>query len=233
MNHHRSRQAVFGSLLALAFVLAGCVDDSPLRITGTFAVTSDTCTGAAGTVQNAAGRLDIAPASREQAVYLLQLQVNNEINPQPQLNQASIPVNTSSSGDITLKEVIVSYTSKPTFSNLHKESIPIGGVLGHGGAGQTITVNVLGKNAADVLGAALSAGNSADVVLSIQVHGVEQAGGDVYSTTVTYPIHVFQSGTTCPAPDQFGFSGPCGAVGGQDGTVACCASDPACVPVAP
>ncbi len=217
-------------LLASAFSLTACVDDSPLRITGLLGG-SNACGGSAAgsTAGIGSGSLDIAPASRQQSVYLLGVQLTNTINPPQQLNSNQLQINEPGAGNVNLKEAIINYSSSRSVPGLRKESVPIGGVILQGGVAQTIGFNVITKNAAESLGNVLtSAGDTLDLNLTIQIHGTEQAGGDVYSTTVNFPLHVFQSGTTCASPDFFGATGPCGATGGQDGTTVCCASDPNC-----
>jgi hypothetical protein len=50
-------------------------------------------------------------------------------------------------------------------------------------------------------------------------------GGKVVSTPVVYPITVFRgaSAPACPVGQIIGQTGPCGSIGGQDGSRVCCA----------
>ncbi|MFT3842519.1 MAG: hypothetical protein QM723_36350 [Myxococcaceae bacterium] len=211
------------SLLALS----GCVDESPWRITG-ISVDPD-CSGMLATVGITSGTLDISAASRQQANYILQLQDVNTIAVTPNQNSNMLPLQDKSAGTISVKELIVSYTSTPRI-DMKKEAIPVAAVVAPNGAtGGFIEANVLTQNAADALLNAIGSGNTAELVVTMQFHGVEQSGGDIYSTVVTFPIHVFNSGATCPAPDQFGPTGACNGAGGQDDSRVCCASDSTCV----
>jgi hypothetical protein len=215
------------TLFVLSFaslsLLSGCVDDSPWRITG-FAVDSK-CMGTLAMVDQDQGLLDVATANRQQTTYLLQVKETNELNPPVNPNANQMNLTTVQSGAITIKEAIVTYTAVPRI-DMKKEAIPLGGVVpAGGGMGGFIELNIITTNAAEALVNAVAAGNTAQLSVSIQFHGVEQSGGDIYSTPAAFPIHVFNSGVTCPAPDFFGPTGICGNAGGQDGTVACCASD--------
>lgn len=220
---------LLSSLSVVSLVaLSGCVDESPWRITG-ISVDPD-CTGQLATIGITSGTLDISAATRQQANYVLQLQDVNTIAITPNQNSNMLPLQDKSAGTISVKELIVSYTSTPRI-DMKKEAIPVAAIVAPNGAtGGFIETNVITQNAADALLNAIGSGNSAELVVTMQFHGVEQSGGDIYSTLATFPIHVFNSGFTCPAPDQFGPTGTCGGAGGQDGKPVCCASDAACIP---
>jgi hypothetical protein len=212
-------------LIALS-LLSGCVDESPWRITQI--ATDLTCMGMASSAGQTSGLLDISAAGRQQSSYILQLQDANEISPPVNMNANTMPLQTAMSGSISVKELIVSYTSTPRI-DMKKEAIPVSGVVPTGaGSGSFIETNVITQNAADALLNAIASGNTAELVVTMQLHGVLVSGGDIYSTTATYPIHVFNSGVTCPAPDSFGPTGVCNGAGGQDGTRVCCLSDTTC-----
>jgi len=211
--------------------LSGCVDESPWRITNL--TTDPECMGTAQTIGQTSGFLDIAAASRQQANYILQIQESNEILPPKNQNANIMDLQTTQSGTIVVKELIVSYSSTPRI-DMKKEAIPVAGIVPVGSsAGSFIESNIISQNAADALLNAISAGNSAELVVTMQFHGVLNSGGDIYSTTATYPIHVENSGVTCAAPDTFGPTGRCGGAGGQDGTRVCCSSDSTCIAAAP
>jgi hypothetical protein len=216
--------------LSLPFLLSACVDESPWRIT-TIAI-DPACTGMLATVGLTSGNLDISAASRQQAQYVLQLQDTNEANPPTNQNSNMMPLQSNQSETIITKELIVSYTTTPRI-DIKKEAIPVAAIVpsgsASGGMAGFIETNVLTQNAAEALLNAVAAGNTAELVVSMQFHGTLVSGGDIYSTVATYPIHVFNSGTTCPAPDSFGPTGVCNGAGGQDGTRVCCSSDTTCI----
>ncbi len=236
MNHHRSRQAVLVSLLALAFA-AGCVDDSPLRITGTFAVTAD-CVHRrrGGNGPERGGSLDIAPASREHVGVPAAARARERHQPAPAAQPGRPRPSTRRLGRHHPQGGRSSATPRrPRFSNLRQ------GVDSHRrGAGAR------GHRADDHLerageergrrarrGAQRRQRGRPDALDSGARGGVRRGGrrllddGDLPDSRVP--------GRAPPArrPTSSASAGTCGAVGGQDGTVACCASDPACVPVAP
>jgi len=223
------KTTLFTSSLAL-LLFAGCVDDSPWRIVGTATVDSTTCGGMISNTEQLGGSLDIAPASQQETQYLLQFKMLNEINPPLQLNTNMLPMTTVNAGDINVKEAIISYKTTPAFVfKPAKESIAVGGVVPAAGSTvQEISMNIITQNAADTLLNGVAPGNTAELLISLQFHGLQQAGGDVYSTTVTYPIHVFNSGVLCTGNDTYGALGICGTAGGQDGHRVCCVSDPTC-----
>ena len=64
--------------------------------------------------------------------------------------------------------------------------------------------------------------NGLSLLVTLQLFGELGSGRDVESNEATFPITVFNSGTTsCPAGQVPLPSGPCNSPGGQDGAPIC------------
>ncbi|MFZ5468526.1 MAG: hypothetical protein ACOZIN_03725 [Myxococcota bacterium] len=202
-----------------AGVLAGCaVSDDPIRLLGTHALQQD-CE--ASEFQLVRGSLDISSTSN----YFIQFEM-----------ESSLQATTTESGgeqlaganrnDFFAEEIVFTYSSTPSIP-FEQERVSMHFVLPPEAARDQSTLNtsLIGPKAGQRLSDSLpNAGDELELLVTAQLRGKLASGQSVSSNTVDYPIHVFRSGTPLPlcAPGEVLTGGPCGTVGGQDGTVPVC-----------
>ena len=130
--------------------------------------------------------------------------------------------------EFVLDHFVFNYTSMPSLSF---QSEQVNGyavnMVGAVGSSNWLGLSLITPQARRVL-SGIQAGDlvGVELLVTFQAFGSLASGQKVNSNKVTYPIQVFRSSFsgTCRVPgDVRAPTGPCGAPGGQDGTlVACC-----------
>ena len=213
------------TLAATALLACGCVNDSPLYVTGLFSLDPDrtgACTATPGTVSQYAGGLDLSGSPNYQLIAVLQSQLEDVST----VAAGGTLITGQQRNTVILDTINFTYTSAPTTTvasvTYEAESLPITIVVAPGST-QNIRLNsLLGPKAFEKLNTAVvNAGDTSDLRVKFDFSGNINSGGRIRSTPITYPITVYRSGTTC-ASGSFCKTGPCGTIGGQDGNPLVC-----------
>ncbi len=213
-----------GLTTAVAVVLAAgansCVpNDSSIHILNAFPLSSTT--GAQGctalTIAIYAGTLDISGTSR----YLLQFQMESTF---ALINDG---LQGPSRNDFIADAILFSYSATPPVAGLANEVLPIFFRIPAGaGTGTFLQMYLTTANTQQALRASVGPGQIVNLNVTVQVRGALASGQKLTSNKVTFPIQVFNSGFSgCAAGDVRIPSGPCGAPGGQDGSIVGCCRD--------
>ncbi len=130
--------------------------------------------------------------------------------------------------EFVLDHFVFNYSSTPSLS-FQSEQVNAFAVTSPGSVGSSnwLGISLITPQARRVLSSAIQAGDFVGVELQVtfQAFGSLASGQKLSTNKVTYPIQVYRSSFpgTCQAGDIRAPTGPCGAPGGQDGTlVACC-----------
>lgn len=132
--------------------------------------------------------------------------------------------------DFVLDHFIFNYNSTPSYQ-FQSEQVDAYAILRAGATGPTswLGVSLITPQAQRVLlqNVQPSDYNGLELRVQFQAFGALASGQKISTNKVTYPIAVYRSGfTTCRvAGDIRAPTGPCGDVGGQDGTVVACCKD--------
>jgi hypothetical protein len=211
--------------LALVFA-AGCsINDSAVRILGarpldvvdeggTECETRDE--------QLLSGSLDIAA----QSSYIIQLDMESDLQ----------AINTTSGGQVIAdpsrnnfygRTIFFEYSSTPALT-FELEEVPIHFVV-EPQSDSAVRLGLISFKAAQVLSSAVLPGDVVELAVGLEIRGQLASGQPIRTNKITYPITIYNSGFAgCPAGTLLRRNGPCGATGGQDGTVpSCCTADPA------
>ena len=228
-----NKPALIISLVAMA--LCACVTDSPLLVSKISALDSlpkDTCKA---TTLAGGGSLDLAGGGS----YVLEIELLNDLDSTlDTMGGTQTLVTGMQRNTVILDQVTFTYSSVPTVA-FSQEATPLAYPVPPNGKIQ-IRTGILNRKAIEKLMMELpppAAGSTApletrDIRVKIVFSGSIVSGGRLSSVPISYPIHVFNSGFSCPKMgDTLGATGPCGNNGGQDGSRLCCASDITCAPV--
>ena len=132
--------------------------------------------------------------------------------------------------EFVLDHFVFNYTSMPSLS-FQSEQVNAFAVTSPGSVGSTnwLGISLITPQARRVLSSAIQAGDFVGVELQVtfQAFGSLASGQKLSTNKVTYPIQVYRSSFpgTCQAGDIRAPTGPCGAPGGQDGTLVGCCRD--------
>ncbi len=133
--------------------------------------------------------------------------------------------------EFVLDHFVFNYASMPSLS-FQSEQVNAYAVnmVGASGASNWLGISLLTPQARRVLTSSIQAGDLVGVELQVtfQAFGSLASGQKLSTNKVTYPIQVFRSsfsGTCRVVGDVRAPTGPCGAPGGQDGTVVACCRD--------
>lgn len=220
-------------LASVAMVAAGCVNDSPLYVTG-FASADPTNTGACtlepGSVSQVSGSLDLSGTAN----YVLIASLKSELSETLDTKADTVTLVTGQQRNtVILDTVAFTYTSLPTATipsvTYQAESAPIAIVVRPGGT-SNIRMGLLGPIALEAIAKAIPAGSTDTTIVrsSIVFQGSINSGGRIKSTPISFPITVFRSGKACPTGEFFCPTGACGNIGGQDGSPLVCSSGGTC-----
>jgi hypothetical protein len=218
-------------LLKTLFVAApllgiGCVpNDSSIHILNAFPYQSASNNGActAMTVGIPGGSLDLSGNTD----YILQWTVESTMQILTTNITNETPFQGPQRNDWIAKEVVYSYTTVPALNPpLADETYPYSWRIAAGAAtGSFIGMHMIGPTATGQLITAVRPGTGLQLVVTFYIRGQLASGQKVDTNKVSYPIYVYNTGFPgCPG-DRRVPSGPCGYVGGQDGSlVGCCRS---------
>jgi len=218
-----------GLTTAVAVVLAAgansCVpNDSSIHILNAFPLSSTT--GAQGctalTIAIYAGTLDISGTSR----YLLQFQMESTFAQISTVGTTDV-IQGPQRNDFIADAILFSYSATPPVAGLANEVLPIFFRIPAGaGTGTFLQMYLTTANTQQALRASVGPGQIVNLNVTVQVRGALASGQKLTSNKVTFPIQVFNSGFSgCAAGDVRIPSGPCGAPGGQDGSIVGCCRD--------
>jgi len=212
-------------LAATAILAAGCVNDSPLYVTGIFPMDED-CKLTPGTTRQFRGSLDLSGSPS----YLLLIDLISELDGQLDTKADDQTLVTGKQRNtVVLDQISLTYVTVPSSIVLEPELVPTA-IVALPGDTQHIGMNMFGPLAIEKLGLALpNAGDRAEVRVKVEFRGKINSGGRIASTPITYPITVYRSGTTCAAGEFFCPTGLCGNIGGQDGSPLVCSAAMACL----
>lgn len=210
-------------LTVLAPTACTVPNDSSIRLLNAHALTtgvasSGTC--AAQTIGIYRGSLDLAGNTR----YILQFEVESTL----QSIVTTVPPDTvanQSRNEFVAKRMVLNYSSIPSLPFQPEQVDMYWVVQPNTSTGNFLQVSLLAPQARQLLLSSIQAGQSVELLVTMQVFGELASGEKVSTNKVSYPITVYRSGfTACrSSTDVRAPTGPCGDVGGQDGTiVGCC-----------
>ncbi len=211
-------------IITALFVLAGCVNDSPLYNTGFFSLPQESCTEFKfAEVQQFGGSLNLATVG----AYQIGLKMQSEMDPDLDTTADDVTlVRAVQRNQINIDQINLTYTTVPSSIALEAESEALWFTVGPQAEAQVRLGSLVGEKAIEKLNTALpNPGDRADVRVKMTFSGNLNSGGRVVSAPAVFPITVFRGGglPTCPMGQIIARNGPCGAVGGQDGYPVCCA----------
>jgi hypothetical protein len=216
------------TLASAVLVVSGCVNDSPLYVTGFFSVDPDrsgSCQLTAGTVYQYAGSLDLSGSQN----YELIATVKSELDSNLDTKADNVTLVTGMQRNtVIFDQINFTYTSAPTATipsvTYEAESVPITIIVAPGST-QNIRLSLLGPKAFEALSKAVAnAGESSNLRVRLEFAGQILSGGRIKTTPVTYPINVYRSGFVCGGGTSLCPTGGCGNVGGQDGSPLVCST---------
>ncbi len=128
--------------------------------------------------------------------------------------------------EFVLDHLVFNYSSMPSIS-FQAEQLNAYAVQSAGATGSSnwIGLSLIAPLARQALLDRVQVGESYELLVNFQAFGALASGQKISSSKVTYPIVIYRSGFNgCrTAGDIRAPTGPCGDLGGQDGTpVACC-----------
>ncbi|MBX7113495.1 MAG: hypothetical protein K1X64_04105 [Myxococcaceae bacterium] len=205
--------------------MGACVpNDTPVRILEAFGLEGGGVPGKCkvNDISQGGGSLDISVKGS----YSIAFKMVSEIVDSTKFGGTSEFAGGEHRNDFEATVLALSYTSTPRM-NLAAENLPIHLTIGQS-TDYTLYTNLLGPAALGVLSDNLAVGDSAEVIVSMQLRGNLLSGQALSTNTVKFPITVYKSGTTaCATDDRAAFNGPCGSTGGQDGyPYFCCSTAP-------
>jgi hypothetical protein len=223
-NARKLRSLLAGA--AVALVAVGCVpNDSPIRLLGARPLLpSDTGECKAAEIQLLSGSLDVSATN----AYVIQFDVQSDLQ-QISTTVGGETVAGPGRNDFFANEIVYSYASTPSFA-FEQEAKPVHFVVpaGAGSDKSFVILNLIAPKAAQQLttwvptGAGIPPDQPYNLNVTIQARGNLQSGQAITTNQVTYPIRVFNTGFAgCPGGAQ-ARTGPCGSVGGQDGSAVYC-----------
>ncbi len=211
-----------------AALVAGCVSDSPLYVTG-FSSLDPKNTGECDLdgddkVTLAAGTLDLSGTS----TYELVVKLKSDFEAVNTPADDRILIKGEQRNTVVLDQILFSYIAAATATipvfTLEAETVPISIVIKPGEV-VNVRMNLLGPKALETLGkTVVNAGENTDIRVTFEFSGQINSGGKIKSNLITFPIKVFRSGRTCAPGTFLCATGPCKSVGGQDGSPIVCSS---------
>jgi hypothetical protein len=210
---------VLGGGIALALAAgAGCVvDNSPLVI-GNFHALDQDC-AAITDVSVGGGSLDLSAMSG----YLVAMDLSSQAAAVPEPVPPQGEVLNGTANEITIDTIEFDYTSGGAAIASGTDELHF--VVRPGSVDNWAAIELFGGTAgAEALAAALP---GSTISVGIRALGSTRSGVPVSTNRVVFPVFVDASGFLgCAAPSLQATTGPCGRVGGQDGTVVgCCPAD--------
>lgn len=239
----RTWSAICGVFL-LGGALAGCVNtDSPIRLMERTELTTagdGTCTATSGySKQVSGGSLDVAQGifaagagMRARLGYLAAYGVES------QLVQSEDTVNTTSANTANKNayvgtEQVFSYSTAKSELTIPQAIKPLHFVIQPGAKADNsyLILNLISADASDALVnffQSQPADKVLDLRVTIQLRGHLLSGQNINTNEVAETISIYNSGFTgCAAGVFRAMNGPCGTLGGQDGSGArCCTGTP-------
>lgn len=211
---------MLGGGIALALMSgAGCVvDDSPLVI-GNFHLFDQEC-AVITDVSAGGGSLDLSAVGG----YVIAMDLSSQTAAVPEPVPPQGEVVSPYSNQITIDTIEFDYSSGGAQVASGTDRLHF--VVDPGSVDNWAGIELFGGPAGAAALAAAVPGSTIEV--GIRALGSTRSGVPIRTNRVVFPIFVYQSGFAgCTAPSQQAATGPCGRVGGQDGTlVGCCAPDP-------
>ena len=230
MNFQSKALVVFCGLLLAGVGCAPPNSDSPIRLLGARPLHSGTAAAAGAAtceadakLEQLEGRLDISASQQ----YLIAFGQQSDLQKLSTTVQGEVLAGPNRN-DFIADQMIFQYSSVPA-RPFEAETKPIYAVIAAGSNGSDgwISLDLLAPKAAALLASSLSRGDSLQLNATFQLSGALVSGQKLKSNTITFPIAVFNSGFTgCPAGDIPAPTGPCGGIGGQDGSPVGCCSNP-------
>jgi hypothetical protein len=215
----KARLVVGGIALALAVGAACVVDNSPLNI-GNFRRLNEDCTVVTEFVAGG-GSLDLSATS----AYLVSMDLNSQTSAVPEPSgEPQTEVLNPASNEIIIDTLELDYASAGAPIGSETEGIHF--VVSPGSIENRIVLELFGNPAGAAALAAATPGSTMEV--GVRALGKTRSGTPVQTNRAVFPVFIFASGFPgCTPPAVQALTGPCGRVGGQDGTtVGCCPGDP-------
>lgn len=214
------------TLIAAALLLfTACVNDSPLYLLGFFPLPLETCTEIKfGDTQQGAGSLDLAGGG----AYAIGMKLRSELDDSLDTVAGNKTLSKGTHRNtVVLDQINLTYTAVPSSITLENETVPVTFSIPPNSENPIFLGSLLGPKAIEKLSTSLpNPGDRADIRVKLTFSGNIISGGRIASTPATFPISIGRSTLpTCPAGSVLGRTGPCGRIGGQDGTPICCDSD--------
>jgi hypothetical protein len=230
----KAQLAVAGIILGIAAGI-GCKasgSDSPLLL-GNFHQLDSSCTPVTSVVAGA-GSLDVSATSVYYVAVDVVSQTSGVVQPG---SQPGTKVVSGAPSEIVIDTIDLDYASSDLGATIAPESYGIHFVISPGSTDNWMGLNLFPGMANETLASTVVFGQRASVEVGVRASGQTRAGVAVQSDRAVYPITVYNNGFPgCTYPDLQATSGPCGNVGGQDGTaVGCCpavdggTADPNCL----
>jgi hypothetical protein len=201
-------------LLSVSLALGaglGCVgNDSAIDLGGAYPYTA-ACERSTS-ISIGAGELDVAG----NAHYFVTFAIQSDL-------QGAQSGNTN---DFVVDEVSLTYSGPFSIS---AAKYPVYYVIDPDSSAQSwVGADLFPGEAATQLKAAVVPGAEGTIKVGVQLGGKLRTGEMFRTSTATFPVRVFNSGTTCGG--GIARTGPCGQPGGQDGSPVICCPDnaPAC-----
>lgn len=218
-----------GIALAVAAGAACVVDDSPLQL-GNFRRMTQECTVVTEWVAGG-GSLDVASTSS----YLIGIQMSSQTGavPQPSSEPGTEVINPAPN-EIIVDTLEFEYASAG--ATVGSETQAIHFVVSPGSVDNLLVADLFAGPAGFATIASATSGTTVEV--GVRALGKTRSGIAVQTNQAVFPVTVYNSGFPgCAPPSVQARTGPCGNVGGQDGTgVGCCpggadggTGDPSCL----
>lgn len=216
------------TLLIAAAVALSCVGsngDSPIRLRGTFP-TNPNCDIKTDVSQyrgslNLAGIRQLGANAASFADYIMILEVESDLST-PSTSANGSVLSDQSRNTLYLDQIILNYKTDAAISFSQDITNIYAPLAAQGGDPNPVDLvaDFLGPKGAQALLDSVTPGSApVEVRIQVQLRGHHASGGYVYSDLIEFPIQVFDTGTVCSAGPAL--TGPCGNVGGQDGTAVC------------
>ena len=211
---------MLGGGIALALTAgAGCVvDDSPLVI-GNFHPLDQEC-GAITNINVGGGSIDLSAVGG----YVVAMDLSSQTSPVWEPSPAQDDILSPYSNQIIIDTIEFDYASGGATIASGTDRLHF--VVDPATPDNWAAIELFSGPAGAAAIAAAVPGSTIEV--GIRALGTTRAGVAIRTNRVVFPIYVYASGFPgCTAPSLQAATGPCGRVGGQDGSlVGCCAPDP-------
>ncbi len=207
---------------ALAMGATGCANDlRPIQIREAQPLNSE-CQPEEKALY--AGSLDIAAlnngATPATFGHIMSFTVASQLEVNP-VTVGGATVADEARNNFILEEIEYNFESQPA-TTIPPERVPAYTVIPVGSQDSRINILLTPPNALQAMKALVDAtGKPATLITRFRLKGKLASGTATESDEVSFPITIFNSGTTCTAPETLSFTGPCGGATGVNGSISC------------